>query len=191
MSAFAVNILRKAYGGGEGSRLAIAGLSFEVHEGELVCVLGPSGAGKTTALNIIAGLDLNFEGKVSFRDAKPYRLSYVFQDPRLLPWRTLIENAALPIKEKADAFAIAATWLDRVGLSGCHQLYPGQASVGMQRRASLARAFAFGPTVLLMDEPFVSLDEKAARDLRCLFICTLEGRTRHDFVRHAQCRRGR
>ena len=170
MSAFAVNIVRKTYDSREGSRLAIAGLSFDVREGELVCILGPSGAGKTTALNIIAGLDSNFEGKVSFRDAEPHRLSYVFQDPRLLPWRTLLENVALPLKDKADALAIAATWLDRVGLSGSHNLYPGQASVGMQRRAAIARAFAFGPTVLLMDEPFVSLDEKAARELRSLFI---------------------
>ena len=170
MSAFAVNIVKKAYGSGEAARLAIARLSFEVREGELVCVLGPSGAGKTTALNIIAGLDSAFEGKISFRDAEPQRLSYVFQDPRLLPWRTLIENVALPLKGNADAFAIAATWLDRAGLSGCHQLYPGQASVGMQRRAAIARAFAFAPTVLLMDEPFVSLDEKAAGELRSLFI---------------------
>jgi NitT/TauT family transport system ATP-binding protein len=170
MSAFAVNILRKAYESGERPRLAIASLSFEVQEGELVCVLGPSGAGKTTALNIIAGLDTNFEGKVSFREARPHRLSYVFQDPRLLPWRTLIENVALPLKGKADAIDIAASWLDRVGLLGCHHLYPGQASIGMQRRAAIARAFAFGPVVLLMDEPFVSLDEKAARELRSLFI---------------------
>ena len=85
MSVFAVTILRKAYESGEGARLAIAGLSFEVQDGELVCVLGPSGAGKTTALNIIAGLDFDFEGEVSFREAKPHRLSYVFQDPRLCP----------------------------------------------------------------------------------------------------------
>ena len=71
MSAFAVNIVRKAYGGGEGPRLAIAGLSFEVRDGELVCVLGPSGAGKTTALNIIAGLDPNFEGKIRFATRSP------------------------------------------------------------------------------------------------------------------------
>jgi NitT/TauT family transport system ATP-binding protein len=170
MSGFAVNILKKTYNGGEGSRLTIAGLCFEVREGELVCVLGPSGAGKTTTLNIIAGLDSNFEGKVSFPDAKPPRLSYVFQDPRLLPWRTLIENVALPWKGKADAQDIAALWLDRVGLAGSHNLYPGQASIGMQRRAAIARAFAFGPTVLLMDEPFVSLDEKAAQELRSLFL---------------------
>jgi ABC-type nitrate/sulfonate/bicarbonate transport system ATPase subunit len=170
MSAFAVNILQKAYYSAEGKRLAIAGLSFEVREGELVCVLGPSGAGKTTMLNIIAGLDSSFEGKVSFLNAEPRRLSYVFQDPRLLPWRTLIENVALPLKGKADALDLAASWLDRVGLSGCHNLYPGQASIGMQRRAAIARAFAFGPTVLLMDEPFVSLDEKAAQELRSLFL---------------------
>jgi ABC-type nitrate/sulfonate/bicarbonate transport system ATPase subunit len=170
MSGFAVNILQKIYNGGEGSRLTIAGLSFEVREGELVCVLGPSGAGKTTTLNIIAGLDSNFEGKVSFPGAKPPRLSYVFQDPRLLPWRTLIENTALPLKGRADARDMAALWLDRVGLAGSHNLYPGQASIGMQRRAAIARAFAFGPTVLLMDEPFVSLDEKAAQELRSLFL---------------------
>jgi NitT/TauT family transport system ATP-binding protein len=170
MSAFAVTILRKAYDSREGRRLAIAGLSFEVREGELVCVLGPSGAGKTTTLNIIAGLDSNFEGKLTFPEGTPHRLSYVFQDPRLLPWRTLIENVALPLKGKPDAFSVAASWLDRVGLSRCHNLYPGQASVGMQRRAAIARAFAFSPTVLLMDEPFVSLDEKAARELRSLFI---------------------
>ena len=169
MSALTVNIERKAYLSREGARLAIAGLTFALQDGELVCVLGPSGAGKTTMLNIIAGLDASFQGEVSFREAKPHRLSYVFQDPRLLPWRTLIENVALPLKGKADAPAIAASWLDRVGLSGCHNLYPGQASIGMQRRASLARAFAFGPTVLLMDEPFVSLDEKAAQELRSLF----------------------
>jgi NitT/TauT family transport system ATP-binding protein len=170
MSALAVNILRKVYDSRGGVRLAIAGLAFEVREGELVCVLGPSGAGKTTALNIIAGLDSSFEGTISFGGGKPQRLSYVFQDPRLLPWRTLIENVALPLKGKPDAFERAASWLDRVGLSGCHQLHPGQASVGMQRRAAIARAFAFGPTVLLMDEPFVSLDEKAAAELRSLFI---------------------
>lgn len=168
MTALAVDIRRKIYGDGEAGRLAIAGLRFEVCEGELVCLLGPSGAGKTTTLNIIAGLDANFEGEVQFSD-KAHRLSYVFQDPRLLPWRTLIENVALPLRGRPEAARIAATWLDRVGLSGCHRLYPGQASAGMQRRAAIARAFAFGPAMLLMDEPFVSLDEKAASELRELF----------------------
>lgn len=167
MSAFAVHIRRKVYGSGEAARLAITGLSFEVGEGELVCVLGPSGAGKTTALNIIAGLDTAFEGDVTFSGTP--RLSYVFQDPRLLPWRTLIENVALPLKGTPNAYNTAAGWLDRVGLAGCHRLYPGQASTGMQRRAAIARAFAFGPSILLMDEPFVSLDEKATAELRCLF----------------------
>ncbi len=76
----------------------------------------------------------------------------------------------MPLKGKLDALDVAAAWLDRVGLSGCQALYPGQASVGMQRRAAIARAFAFAPTVLLMDEPFVSLDEKAAHELRSLFL---------------------
>lgn len=169
MSALSAGIRRKVYGSGESGRLAIAGLKFELCEGELVCVLGPSGAGKTTTLNIIAGLDSAFEGEVSFSDTKAHRLSYVFQEPRLLPWRTMIENVALPLKGRPDARLAAASWLDRVGLKGCHDLYPGQASAGMQRRAAIARAFAFGPTVLLMDEPFVSLDERAASELRNLF----------------------
>ncbi len=167
MSALAIDIRRKVYGSGEEGRLAIAGLKFEVREGELVCLLGPSGAGKTTTLNITAGLDTGFEGVVRFTGSKAHRLSYVFQEPRLLPWRTLIENVALPLKGRP--LPVAAAWLDRVGLKGCHALYPGQASAGMQRRAAIARAFAFGPTILLMDEPFVSLDEKAAAELRKLF----------------------
>ncbi len=169
VSALIADIRRKVYSAGQSGRLAIAGLKFEVHEGELVCVLGPSGAGKTTTLNIVAGLDSAFEGDVRFGDTKAHRLSYVFQEPRLLPWRTLLENVALPLKGRPDARSAAATWLDRVGLKGCHDLYPGQASAGMQRRAAIARAFAFGPTILLMDEPFVSLDEKAACELRSLF----------------------
>ncbi|MFY9642421.1 MAG: ATP-binding cassette domain-containing protein [Rhodomicrobium sp.] len=168
MRALTADIRRKVYGSGEAGRVAIAGLKFEVCEGELVCLLGPSGAGKTTTLNIIAGLDTSFEGEVQFSD-KAHRLSYVFQEPRLLPWRTLLENVALPLRGRPEAARIAAAWLDRVGLKGCHGLYPGQASAGMQRRAAIARAFAFGPTILLMDEPFVSLDEKAAARLRELF----------------------
>ena len=169
MSALSVDIRRKVYGSGEAGRLAIAGLKFDLREGELVCVLGPSGAGKTTTLNIIAGLDKAFDGEVRFAARDARRLSYVFQEPRLLPWRTMIENVALPLKGRPDAQVLAASWLDRVGLKGCHDLYPGQASAGMQRRAAIARAFAFGPTILLMDEPFVSLDEKAASELRSLF----------------------
>jgi ABC-type nitrate/sulfonate/bicarbonate transport system ATPase subunit len=169
MSALSIDIRRKVYGSGAAGRLAIAGLKFEVREGELVCVLGPSGAGKTTTLNIIAGLDSAFEGEVRLSGRDAHRLSYVFQEPRLLPWRTLIENVALPLKGRPDARNAAAGWLDRVGLKGCHDLYPGQASAGMQRRAAIARAFAFGPTILLMDEPFVSLDEKSASELRGLF----------------------
>jgi NitT/TauT family transport system ATP-binding protein len=169
MSALSIDIRSKVYGSGAAGRLAIASLKFEVREAELVCVLGPSGAGKTTTLNIIAGLDKAFDGEVRFAGREARRLSYVFQEPRLLPWRTMSENVALPLKGRPNARVLAASWLDRVGLKGCHDLYPGQASAGMQRRAAIARAFAFGPTILLMDEPFVSLDEKAASELRSLF----------------------
>ncbi len=172
MSALFADIRSKAYGSGGAARLAIAGVKFEAGEGELVCLLGPSGVGKSTTLNIVAGLDTAFDGEVRFSDAKAHRLAYVFQEPRLLPWRTMIENVALPLKGMPDARGIAASWLDRVGLAGSHDIFPGQASAGMQRRAAIARAFAFGPTILLMDEPFVSLDETSASELRGLF-CTL------------------
>ncbi len=169
MSAISVRIKSKAYGNGEDTRLAISGLSFDVQDGELVCLLGPSGAGKTTTLNIIAGLDTRFEGEVRISGPKESKLAYVFQNPRLLPWRTLLENVVLPLKGRHDAIPHAAAWLDRAGLGGAHNLYPGQASLGMQRRAALARAFAMEPTILLMDEAFVSLDETSAAGLRELF----------------------
>ena len=170
MSAFAVNILRKTYEAARVRAWRSPASPSRFARASLSACSGLPGRAKPPRSTSSPDWTSNFEGKVSFPGAKPPRLSYVFQDPRLLPWRTLIENAALPLKGRADARDIAALWLDRVGLAGSHNLYPGQASIGMQRRAAIARAFAFGPTVLLMDEPFVSLDEKAAQELRSLFL---------------------
>jgi NitT/TauT family transport system ATP-binding protein len=167
VSKFTVRIDRKAFAG----YLAISGVEFEVKENEFVCLLGPSGSGKTTTLNIIAGLDCDFTGEVRFSEPNARsRLAYLFQNPRLLPWRTLLENTRLPIKDRPDATAIAKHWLDRVGLRAFHDLYPGHASLGMQRLAALARAFATEPSLLLMDEPFVSLDQRNADELRELLV---------------------
>lgn len=172
MSGFQVRIDRKIFANSGGlGYLAISGVEFEIKENEFVCLLGPSGSGKTTTLNIIAGLDRDFEGEISFQSPDGRSsLAYLFQNPRLLPWRTFFENVRLPVKAKANASDIAKAWLDRVGLQAFHDIYPGQASLGMQRLAALARAFATDPSILLMDEPFVSLDERNANELRDLLL---------------------
>jgi len=151
--------------------------TFSVSPGEFVCILGPSGCGKSTLLNILSGLDDQYEGlaaihgrSVSQTDAKGSRIAYVFQEPRLMPWRTVRANIE---------FALAASkfppseWKERIDnclalveLSQFAQFYPLQLSGGMQQRAAIARAFSIEPDVLLMDEPFSALDELTARRLR-------------------------
>jgi NitT/TauT family transport system ATP-binding protein len=182
VSALHAHIEEKRFPAADGGpgHLAISDLAFDVAEREFVCIVGPSGSGKTTALNIIGGLDKNFTGEVRFGapDARE-RLAYVFQEPRLLPWRTLYENVHLPIARQEGGEARAMRWLDRVGLKDFAHHYPGQTSLGMQRRAALARAFALEPLLMLMDEPFVSLDEASAEDLRGLLssLCRTEAVT--------------
>src|SRR5205807_3349362 len=116
-----------------------------------------SGCGKTTLLNIIAGLDTDFAGalRIGGGAAETARIGYVFQQPRLLPWRTVFENVALAVPGAADPAAIDAL-LHEVGLADSRDVYPQRLSLGMARRAAIARAFAARPELLLMDEPFVS-----------------------------------
>ena len=172
LTAFKVRIERKIFMNPRGGdHLAISRVEFEIGDGEFICLLGPTGSGKTATLNIISGLDADFEGEVCFADPDARsRLAYIFQNPRLLPWRTLFENIRLPIKRQPDAAEAAEMWLQRVGLNSFRDIYPGHASLGMQRLAALARGFATRPTILLMDEPFVSLDERTASDLRDLLL---------------------
>lgn len=134
--------------------------------GEFVALVGPSGCGKTTTLAIAAGLDTAFDGRVE----RPERLGMVFQSPRLLPWRTVRQNVELvrPRAERGDGRADGL--LAAMGLAAVAGHYPGQISLGMARRVALARAFAVDPDLLLMDEPFVSLDEATADRLRALLI---------------------
>ena len=139
-----------------GPRPILGPVSLTVGAGQRVALLGPSGVGKTTLLRIIAGLDRDFAGT----RAVPDRLAMVFQEPTLLPWRTALANLTLPTgASRAEAAALLA----QVGLAGREGAYPRQLSLGQQRRLSLARAFAARPGILLMDEPFASLDE-ATRD---------------------------
>jgi NitT/TauT family transport system ATP-binding protein len=157
---------------GGSSHLALAGLSLQVAAGELVALVGPSGCGKTTLLNIVAGLDRDFVGEVELAPGaagRPARIGYVFQEPRLLPWRTVYQNIAL-VLPAAGADAIVEPLLQAVGLAEARDLYPPQLSVGMSRRVAIARAFAIEPDLLLMDEPFVSLDHDTVEQLRELLL---------------------
>jgi NitT/TauT family transport system ATP-binding protein len=153
--------------------VALRDLRFTVAPGEFVCVLGPSGCGKTTLLNIIAGLDRDFTGSIVLpgdaRRREPL-IGYVFQKPRLLPWRTVQENIDLVLTPEQQQTGIADELLAATGLIEFRHAYPERLSVGMTRRVALVRAFAIGPDLLLMDEPFVSLDEPTAERLRGLLL---------------------
>ena len=127
-------------------------VAFTVAPGEVLAILGPSGAGKSTLLRIVAGVDEDYTGHV----CGPARRAMVFQDPTLLPWRSALDN--LRIVHPGLGADEAQTMLDKVGLGDRGAAFPGQLSLGQQRRLSLARAFAGRPELLIMDEPFVSLD---------------------------------
>jgi ABC-type nitrate/sulfonate/bicarbonate transport system ATPase subunit len=168
----AIDIKSKMYPakGRAGHHLAIADLQLSFNSGEFVCLVGPSGCGKTTLLNIIAGLDHDYEGSVSFdlRRSDP-RIGYVFQNPRLLPWQTVRENIELAMEDNSSSENIDEL-LDVMQLTQFQHVYPERLSLGMSRRVAIIRAFAVNPDVLLMDEPFVSLDAPTARQVRKLLI---------------------
>ena len=137
-------------------------------DGEFSCLLGPSGCGKTTLLHIIAGLDACFDGTI--RLGEPDRqptIGYVFQEPRLLPWRTVRENIDLALQPNYPHETVDEL-LSTLGLGDVQHVFPERLSLGMSRRVALARAFAVRPALLLMDEPFVSLDAPTARKARNL-----------------------
>jgi NitT/TauT family transport system ATP-binding protein len=179
-------LIREKWFGAAGAapaRLVLRDLELDVAQGETVVLTGPSGCGKTTLLNIVAGLEKAFDGEVLLPQGT--RLGYVFQEPRLLPWRTVEENLALVLPRDALAPARICRALADVGLEGAGRVYASRLSLGMARRVALARAFVVRPSLLLLDEPFASLDEPTARRLRLLLLDLL---ARHDttalFVTH-------
>jgi ABC-type nitrate/sulfonate/bicarbonate transport system ATPase subunit len=135
-------------------------LAFRLEAGQVGALIGPSGCGKSTLMRIIAGLDVDFEGGVE-RKAGP--LAMVFQEPRLLPWRSVEDNIRLAAP-KIQAAELEAL-LKPLGLAAHRTHFPGELSLGLARRVALARAFAVRPSLLLLDEPFVSLDAPLARAL--------------------------
>ena len=134
-------------------------LNLHVAAGQTVGVVGPSGVGKTTILKLIAGIVLPDQGRVTVSDSA---VGYVFQEPRLLPWRTALENVAVPLLaqgiSKSESRSAAREWLERVGLQGFEHYHPRELSGGMARRVAIARAVACGPRILLLDEPFGEVD---------------------------------
>jgi ABC-type nitrate/sulfonate/bicarbonate transport system ATPase subunit len=138
-------------------------LELRLEAGSFGALIGPSGCGKTTILRIAAGLDADFRGQL--RTPGAGRLGMVFQEPRLLPWRTVEDNIRLALA--ADQTDADLTYLfETLGLGSHLARYPGELSLGLARRTAIARAFAIRPDFLLLDEPFVSLDEAVAARLR-------------------------
>jgi len=158
-----VHIKHKSYRAVSGGRLHVLGeFSIALANGEVAALVGPSGCGKTTLLRIIVGLDREFEGSV--RLPAHGKLGMVFQEPRLLPWRTVEENVRLAAPDAHDE--ALNTLFATLGLATHRRHYPGELSLGLARRVALARAFAVEPELLVLDEPFVSLDAALAARLR-------------------------
>jgi NitT/TauT family transport system ATP-binding protein len=134
-------------------------VSLHITADEIVGIVGPSGSGKTTILKLITGILAPDQGTVAVTKGA---VGYAFQEPRLLPWRTALDNVAAPLRaqgtSKTAARAAAARWLERVELKGFERYHPAELSGGMAQRVSLARAFAVEPRILLMDEPFANVD---------------------------------
>jgi NitT/TauT family transport system ATP-binding protein len=150
----------------------LSDLAFRLEAGQVGALIGPSGCGKSTLVRIIAGLDARFEGVVQRPDGP---LAVVFQEPRLLPWRSVEDNIRLAAPHLAEAELGAL--LKPLGLADHRAHYPGELSLGLARRAALARAFAVRPSLLLLDEPFVSLDAQLARALERELIALIAERS--------------
>ncbi|HEY2534425.1 MAG TPA: ATP-binding cassette domain-containing protein [Xanthobacteraceae bacterium] len=157
-----VRIRHKSYRAAGGRQHVLGELSIALANGDVAALVGPSGCGKTTLLRIIVGLDRDFDGSVEL--PAHGKLGIVFQEPRLLPWRTVEENVRLAAPEATDA-ALSALF-STLGLVEHRRHYPGELSLGLARRVALARALAVEPDLLVLDEPFVSLDAALAARLR-------------------------
>jgi NitT/TauT family transport system ATP-binding protein len=172
--------LKKVYGEGDRAVEAISDLTFEVADGELVCVVGPSGCGKTTLLKCVSGLLEPSGGEVRLKDqavdGPPEKMALVFQEysRSLYPWMTVRDNVSFPLRRKQlgkrERAALVEEAVESVGLTRFLDSYPWQLSGGMQQRVAIARALAYQPEILLMDEPFASVDAQTRADLEDLVL---------------------
>lgn len=167
-----VAVSAKRYAGASGeAHEALGGVRFALRAGEVGAIVGPSGCGKTTLLRIAAGLDTRFEGSVS---APADRLAVVFQEPRLLPWRSVTDNIGLVAPKLS--LAGRAALLASLGLEAHGRHFPGELSLGLARRVAIARALAVDPELLLLDEPFASLDAGTVEALVGLLAAQFDAR---------------
>ncbi len=143
--------------------IALDGFGLKVQSGEFLALLGPSGCGKSTVLRLIAGLSQPNTGEILWNDATKREVSFVFQEPTLMPWARVAANVALPLKlarlDRAEVARRVSEALEQVGLSEFARAFPRELSGGMKMRVAIARALVTRPQVLLMDEPFAALDE--------------------------------
>lgn len=184
---------RFALGGGE-YLTAIDRLSLTLKKGQLISLLGPSGCGKTTFLRIVAGLEKASAGEVRIEGqaiSGPHpNFAFVFQQPNLMPWRTVLENVLFPLEIRGErtshGVARAKELLDLVGLAGFEKRYPSELSGGMQQRVALCRALVYDARLLLMDEPFGALDELKRMEMHDLLL-SIRARTNVSvlFVTHS------
>jgi len=183
----------KGFETAHGRYTAVENVTFDVAAGRFVTIVGPSGCGKSTILGLIAGLIPATGGEIDVAGARvagvPPDLGYLFQRDALLPWKTVRDNVALPLlirgARAADVRTRTADWITRVGLAGFEDHYPHQLSGGMRKRVSLAATLIYGPSLLLMDEPFSALDIQT-RNLMENELLELWGETRNTvlFVTH-------
>jgi len=175
-----VSQLGKTYGEGEGATHAIGSISFGIEEKEFVCVVGPSGCGKTTLLKCMSGLLEPSTGSVAIKgrtvDGPPPEMALVFQEysRSLLPWMSVRGNVTLPLRHKklgkGETARLVEEAVEAVGLAAFIDRYPWELSGGMQQRVAIARALAYQPEILLMDEPFASVDAQTRGDLEDLVL---------------------
>lgn len=166
MGYIEVKNVTKSYPNGDSRKTVLKDINLDIQKGEFICLLGASGCGKTTLLNLIAGFEESDSGEIVIdgKEVKTPSKDYItiFQDYGLLPWRTAyknvlfgLENSDVPKEERKDR---VKKYLKLVGLDGKEDLYPGQLSGGMQQRVAIARALSVEPEILFMDEPFGALD---------------------------------
>lgn len=175
-----VSGLSVVYGAGSDAVHTLKDLTFSVDRGELLCIVGPSGCGKTTLLKSVCGLLVPTSGSVTVAghavDGPPPEVALVFQDytRSLMPWKTVLDNVIFPLRAKrmsrAESRSVGLQALDQVGLGGFESKYPWQLSGGMQQRVAIARGVAYQPEVLLMDEPFASVDAQTRAELEDLVL---------------------
>jgi NitT/TauT family transport system ATP-binding protein len=168
----------KIWGAANGQVEALRGFSCKIYPGEIVAILGPSGCGKSTLLEIIAGLEIPTVGDVCVNgravSSPPDDCSLIYQDNSLFPWLTALQNVAFPLRlrnvQRSDRLEKATQMLTRVGLSEFSDKFPHELSGGMQQRVAIARALLKGTRVLLMDEPFGSLDSQTRSEMHSLLL---------------------